>query len=1476
MELKINNDENENKIISKTKKNKANPKKIQYIYPKKIIIKASENFLDKFYFTKMKKISEKQIINKPPNKKKRKIQKTIQLKKKHLTIITPYEEKNYFLLIFCFFLIFLPIFLSQNNYYIKKLNYMEEITITIKGPGTKSIFSTEFLQIPDKIYINGEEVTYSNSFNFEDNENTIKVYYNTVPQSLRFMFKSTSGITKIDLTKFDTSNVISMEGMFQNCNDLEYLNINGMITSSVENMGYMFENCKKIQSLDLSSFETSSVLNMKNMFYNCENLEYLDISNFNTSSVSDMAQMFSFCKKIESIDLSSFSARNVNMFKMFDSCMNLKSIKFSETKKIASNNMANMFINCQVLTSLDLSNFDTSRCTNMEYLFDNCLKLTLIDLSSFNTSSVKSFRNMFSFCKQLESLDLSHFDTASVTDMGYMLRYCTKLVFLNLNSFILNSDTYIYSMFEGFLSSTQLCYNEDNAGLIKLEFVNLNNNCSKDCFSTNSKLIAESNKCINDCNSEGNTYKYEYKNKCYYSCPEGTSQSSINQYLCIKTLICKHYYNIDKSKCFDTIVEGYFLSDSQQNILDKCHDYCKTCNQKETEGNTNCLTCKDNYYFYKGNCFEECPYNFYKDNLNNKICTCISNIKCKECSIENLNLCISCNEGYFQKYEDYINGISFFECYNELEKYYLDNNYFYSCFSLCKKCSGEGNNNKHNCDECIDNYIFINEINKKKNCYIKCNYYYYFDSNNEYRCTETNSCTIEQNKLIRNKGKCIDKCINDDTYINEYNNECFKDCPENTINENNICIENNEVITNKSNMNEKEEKEMPFNSQNIGFSAENFFLGLYNPSEQSRIKKDDVIKNIREDIINHNLDSIISNIILERQDTLITEDNTLFQITTSANQKNNNYTNISTIHLGDCEKTLKEKYNIDENETLIIFKIDYNITGLLIPIIGYDVFHPKNKTKLDLSYCEQSSINYNIPVTINEDYLFKYNPNSEYYSDDCNTYTTENGTDILLNDRKKEFNEKNMSLCENICEYVGYDLNNKKALCQCGIRYKEFILSELDKQNDLLANNFTSDNSSSNIGTMKCYELLFSKDGLLTNIGSYILLFIIAFHVISIIIFYKCGYHIINTYIEDILKEKINLNKSDMKDKSKKVKKNDIYNIDKKVVKPKKKFTIYNLNKKQPHKSDKILIKKKKTNAMPPRRWKKKTTRTVIQENTNISSNQKSYTKLIIKDSKIPYHRLKKKSYTSKSQKKGNNKIDDGKVQNLNFLNYNDLELNTMNYSEALKIDKRTFFQYYLSLLKTKHPLIFPFCQQKDYNIFIIKICLFFLIFTVYYAINTLFFNYTAIHKIYIDGGKYNISFFFPQIFFSFIISYHINIIIQYFSLSERNLLELKKANIEIIKDIKPNIERCITIKNICYFVISIIFLILFWYYLSSFCAVYQNSQAYLFINTFISFVLGLIYSFFINLVPMFLRTISLSAKNRESVYKMSKIFQLL
>ena len=65
------------------------------------------------------------------------------------------------------------------------------------------------------------------------------------------------------------------------------------------------------------------------------------------------------------------------------------------------------------------------------------------------------------------------------------------------------------------------------------------------------------------------------------------------------------------------------------------------------------------------------------------------------------------------------------------------------------------------------------------------------------------------------------------------------------------------------------------------------------------------------------------------------------------------------------------------------------------------------------------------------------------------------------------------------------------------------------------------------------------------------------------------------------------------------------------------------------------------------------------------------------------------------------------KVQNI-FESIDD-EINNLPYDLALETDKRTYCEYYISLLRTKHKLIFAFCYNGDYNSKIIKIDLFFI-----------------------------------------------------------------------------------------------------------------------------------------------------------------------
>ena len=82
--------------------------------------------------------------------------------------------------------------------------------------------------------------------------------------------------------------------------------------------------------------------------------------------------------------------------------------------------------------------------------------------------------------------------------------------------------------------------------------------------------------------------------------------------------------------------------------------------------------------------------------------------------------------------------------------------------------------------------------------------------------------------------------------------------------------------------------------------------------------------------------------------------------------------------------------------------------------------------------------------------------------------------------------------------------------------------------------------------------------------------------------------------------------------------------------------------------------------------------------------------------------------------------------------------------------------------MRTKHLLIFTFFHNNDYNSSIIKICLFFFSFDLYYTVNALFYTDSTIHEIYEESGAFNFLYHLPQILYSTAISAVINIIVKY------------------------------------------------------------------------------------------------------------------
>ena len=227
---------------------------------------------------------------------------------------------------------------------------------------------------------------------------------------------------KINKVVFDASfanaRPTSCNKWFYNCNNLTKIEgIENLNTVNVTDMRFMFWGCSGLTSLDLSKFDTQKVTEMNGMFNGCSKLTLLNLSKFNTQNVTSMSNMFGGCSALTSLDLSKFDTQNVtNMEGIFDGCSGLTSLDLSkfDTQKVT--NMRYMFNGCSALTSLDLSKFDTQKVPDMTNMFYGCSDLTTIYVSDkFVTTNVSFGYSMFEGCISLKgaiAYDASKIDHA--------------------------------------------------------------------------------------------------------------------------------------------------------------------------------------------------------------------------------------------------------------------------------------------------------------------------------------------------------------------------------------------------------------------------------------------------------------------------------------------------------------------------------------------------------------------------------------------------------------------------------------------------------------------------------------------------------------------------------------------------------------------------------------------------------------------------------------------------------------------------------------------------------------------------------------------------------------------------------------------------------------------------------------------------------------------------------------------------------
>ena len=129
------------------------------------------------------------------------------------------------------------------------------------------------------------------------------------------------------------------------------------------------------------------------------------------------------------------------------------------------------------------------------------------------------------------------------------------------------------------------------------------------------------------------------------------------------------------------------------------------------------------------------------------------------------------------------------------------------------------------------------------------------------------------------------------------------------------------------------------------------------------------------------------------------------------------------------------------------------------------------------------------------------NSSSDYYNNICSKANSEKGVYIPLSDRKKDFIDNNMTLCEENCKFVDYDYKNKKARCSCEIKLRFPLINEVKFDEEELYKSFTDIKNIANLNLMKCFKNVFKKECIVKNWGLYIFIVIIIIFIICFIIF---------------------------------------------------------------------------------------------------------------------------------------------------------------------------------------------------------------------------------------------------------------------------------------------------------------------------------------------------------------------------------------
>ena len=546
--------------------------------------------------------------------------------------------------------------------------------------------------------------------------------------------------------------------------------------------------------------------------------------------------------------------------------------------------------------------------------------------------------------------------------------------------------------------------------------------------------------------------------------------------------------------------------------------------------------------------------------------------------------------------------------------------------------------------------------------------------------------------------------------------------------------------------------------------------------------------------------------------------------------------NMPTIDFGNCY--LKVKNNISSTT-------DKNLVIAMIKRTGkegkstttYYFYHPETGDKLDSeTICQDDTITMKEDVKSQLNNTSKdinsilyltgqnidiFNISDEFYTDICFHYESPNGKDIALKDRVQVF-FPNITLCEEGCTSKGVNLTSMESVCDCKIN---------DLNNELFGDNALVKSitgeisdliSNSNLDILQCYKDVFRKKYVLKNVGGFIILIITFIEIIFAILFLSL--------------DKIKITKY-------------VYNLSEFYIK----FLSDNNNKINfPPKKQSNKIKKNKNHI------KKK----IFEDNyenyeNNALNTQKS----------DDFSNSKKNKFISKSE------------ELININEYLKPDYDDLDFDSALKLDKRTFCEFYIDKLIEKQILIDTFYNKDNLRPRSIKILLFLLNINLYLVVNGLFFSEEYISDLYFSNEKETFFSFFPRsigrFFYATLVGVIIGFIMDCIFVDEKKVkrifLREKDNSMQLRYEISL-VVREINKRYIIFIVICFFISVISWYYISCFNNVYPGVRIEWIKSSITIMLIMQILSIIFGLFETIIRALSFKCKS-EKIYKLKQIF---